>query len=66
MSSREEGLAVDKAVRGWRAEVLVFRNGLIAAELVGDGITVERLLSLAAGGSAQAAHEAAQQIALAA
>jgi ribose transport system ATP-binding protein len=29
--------------------VLVFRNGLIAAELQGDQITVERLLSLAAG-----------------
>jgi ribose transport system ATP-binding protein len=29
--------------------VLVFRNGLIAAELQGAQITVERLLSLAAG-----------------
>jgi ribose transport system ATP-binding protein len=29
--------------------VLVFRDGLIAAELQGDQITVERLLSLAAG-----------------
>ncbi len=32
--------------------VLVFRNGLIAAELVGGEITVERLLALAAGGAA--------------
>ena len=30
--------------------VLVFRNGLIAAELTGTEITVERLLALAAGG----------------
>jgi ribose transport system ATP-binding protein len=39
--------------------VLVFRNGLIAAELVGADITVERLLALAAGGAANApqAHE---------
>uniref|UniRef100_UPI000D3DC2AF sugar ABC transporter ATP-binding protein n=1 Tax=unclassified Variovorax TaxID=663243 RepID=UPI000D3DC2AF len=29
--------------------VLVFRDGLIAAELAGDAITVERLLALAAG-----------------
>jgi ribose transport system ATP-binding protein len=29
--------------------VLVFRNGLIAAELKGDAITVEKLLALAAG-----------------
>jgi ribose transport system ATP-binding protein len=35
--------------------VLVFRNGLIAAELKGDAITVENLLTLAAGGSARAA-----------
>ncbi len=34
--------------------VLVFRNGLIAAELSGAEITVERLLALAAGGAAQA------------
>ena len=34
--------------------VLVFRNGLIAAELVGEHITVERLLALAAGGAAHA------------
>jgi ribose transport system ATP-binding protein len=33
--------------------VLVFRNGIIAAELVGAQITVERLLALAAGGAAQ-------------
>ena len=33
--------------------VLVFRNGLIAAELTGTEITVERLLALAAGGRAQ-------------
>ncbi|HSI59586.1 MAG TPA: sugar ABC transporter ATP-binding protein [Ideonella sp.] len=32
--------------------VLVFRNGLIAAELTGAEITVERLLALAAGGAA--------------
>ena len=31
--------------------VLVFRNGLIAAELQGADITVARLLSLAAGGA---------------
>jgi len=31
--------------------VLVFRNGLIAAELTGDDIRVGRLLGLAAGGS---------------
>ena len=37
--------------------VLVFRNGLIAAELTGHDITVERLLSLAAGG---AAHQSSQ------
>jgi len=35
--------------------VLVFRNGLIAAELRGAGITVERLLTLAAGGVAHRA-----------
>ena len=33
--------------------VLVFRNGLIAAELRGADITVERLLAQAAGGAAQ-------------
>jgi ribose transport system ATP-binding protein len=33
--------------------VLVFRDGLIAAELSGDDITVERLLALAAGGAAR-------------
>jgi ribose transport system ATP-binding protein len=33
--------------------VLVFRDGLIAAELSGDQISVERLLALAAGGAAQ-------------
>jgi ribose transport system ATP-binding protein len=38
--------------------VLVFRNGLIAAELKGDAITVENLLTLAAGGSARAAQTA--------
>jgi ribose transport system ATP-binding protein len=38
--------------------VLVFRAGLIAAELKGDAITVENLLTLAAGGSARAAHTA--------
>ena len=32
--------------------VLVFRNGLITAELKGDAITVQNLLTLAAGGSA--------------
>ncbi len=32
--------------------VLVFRNGLIAAELQGAEITIERLLALAAGGAA--------------
>ena len=32
--------------------VLVFRDGLVAVELVGDEITVERLLALAAGGAA--------------
>jgi len=36
--------------------VLVFRDGLIAAELTGDDITVGRLLALAAGGSAHAAN----------
>ena len=35
------------------SRVLVFRNGLIAAELRGSEITVERLLALAAGGAAQ-------------
>jgi ribose transport system ATP-binding protein len=35
--------------------VLVFRDGLIAAELTGDAITVEKLLALAAG--AAVAHE---------
>jgi len=35
--------------------VLVFRNGLITAELTGAGITVEKLLTLAAGGVAQRA-----------
>jgi len=39
--------------------VLVFRNGLIAAELTGGDITVERLLSLAAGG---AAHQTSQEM----
>jgi ribose transport system ATP-binding protein len=39
--------------------VLVFRNGLIAAELTGDDITVERLLALAAGG---AAHPTSQEL----
>jgi len=38
--------------------VLVFRDGLIAAELVGTDITVERLLALAAGG---AAHQSSQE-----
>ena len=32
--------------------VLVFRNGLIAAELTGEDITVAQLLALAAGGAA--------------
>ncbi len=31
--------------------VLVFRNGLVAAELIGKDISVERLLALAAGGA---------------
>ena len=39
--------------------VLVFRNGLIAAELRGADITVERLLALAAGGAAQRVEELA-------
>ena len=34
--------------------VLVFRDGLIAAELTGDDVTVERLLALAAGGALHA------------
>ena len=34
--------------------VLVFRNGLVAAELTGADITVARLLALAAGGAANA------------
>jgi ribose transport system ATP-binding protein len=38
--------------------VLVFRNGLIAAELTGADITVQRLLALAAGG---AAHQASAE-----
>ena len=33
--------------------VLVFRNGLIAAQLQGDAITVENLLTLAAGAAAE-------------
>jgi ribose transport system ATP-binding protein len=33
--------------------VLVFRNGLIAAELLGDDITIERLLATAAGGTTE-------------
>jgi ribose transport system ATP-binding protein len=37
--------------------VLVFRNGLIAAELTGPDITVERLLALAAGGAARQASQ---------
>jgi ribose transport system ATP-binding protein len=37
--------------------VLVFRNGLITAELSGADITVEQLLRRAAGGSAHPAHE---------
>ena len=41
--------------------VLVFRNGLIAAELTGDQITVERLLALAAGGAAQAQAQSGAQ-----
>jgi ribose transport system ATP-binding protein len=39
--------------------VLVFRNGLIAAGLTGNDITVERLLALAAGG---AAHQTSQEL----
>lgn len=39
--------------------VLVFRNGLIAAELTGDEIRVGRLLALAAGGAAAPQKEAA-------
>ena len=35
------------------SRVLVFRNGLIAAELTGADISVERLLALAAGGAAR-------------
>jgi len=38
--------------------VLVFRNGLITAELTGKNISVERLLALAAGG---AAHQASPE-----
>jgi ribose transport system ATP-binding protein len=38
--------------------VLVFRAGLIAAELAGDAITVENLLTLAAGGTAHTAPSA--------
>jgi ribose transport system ATP-binding protein len=37
--------------------VLVFRNGLIAAELTGHDITVEGLLALAAGGAARQASQ---------
>ena len=37
--------------------VLVFRHGLIAAELVGAQISVDRLLALAAGGAAHAPGE---------
>jgi len=37
--------------------VLVFRNGLIAAELEGDSITVENLLTLAAGGFSKMGQE---------
>ena len=48
------------------SRVLVFRNGLIAAELLGDEITVERLLSLAAGGSAHAPSDNETESALAA
>ena len=40
--------------------VLVFRNGLIAAELRGADISVEKLLALAAGGSAHAGTPSAQ------
>ena len=42
--------------------VLVFRNGRVAAQLIGADITVERLLALAAGGAANApkAHEAVE------
>ncbi len=42
--------------------VLVFRNGRVAAQLIGVDITVERLLALAAGGAANApkAHEAVE------
>ena len=39
--------------------VLVFRNGLIAAELTGDDIRVGRLLALAAGGQRPSDKEAA-------
>lgn len=41
--------------------VLVFRDGLIAAELTGTDITVERLLALAAGGAAHHASEQRQE-----
>ena len=43
--------------------VLVFRNGLIAAELQGAQITVERLLGLAAGGAAHRASRANEEVA---
>ena len=42
------------------SRVLVFRNGLIAAELSGADISVERLLALAAGGAAPPAQDQAQ------
>ena len=41
------------------SRVLVFRNGLIAAELSGADISVERLLALAAGGAAPPAQDQA-------
>jgi ribose transport system ATP-binding protein len=41
--------------------VLVFRDGIVAAELIGEDITVERLLALAAGGAAHHAGEVPQE-----
>ena len=38
--------------------VLVFRHGLIAAELRGDAITIDRLLAVAAGSAGSASHPA--------
>ena len=43
--------------------VLVFRDGLITADLRGSRITVERLLSLAAGAASVAEQTRAQEVA---